>query len=130
MECTAYQAFRPKLVERKLDFPYAWLGDNETAPFDEPRNAAAEGSTWSEGDWNYGLEAAETFQAMDKVNAALNDREARVRANTELGDFYFDNVLGIAIVMSPNPMYFNPEIVSSWTALPGNRHNFESAVLR
>ncbi len=130
LDATAYQAFRPKLVERKLDFPYAWLGDNETSPFDEPRNAAAEGSTWSEGDWNYGIEAADTFQAMEKVNAALNDREARVRANTELGNFYFDNVLGIAIVMSPNPMYINPEIVSSWSALPGNRHNFESAVLR
>ena len=130
IDATAYQAFRPKLVERKLDFLYAWLGDNETTPFDEPRFAAAEGSTWSEGDWNYGIEVVDTFQAMEKVNANPRDRAARVRANTGLGDFYFDTSIGIAIVMSPNPMYFNPNVVTTWTALPGERHNFESVALK
>ena len=130
LDRTAYQAFRPKLVERKLDFLYAWSGDNQTTPFDEPRFAAAEGSTWSENDWNYGIEVANTFQAMEKVNASPTDRAARVQANTELGDFFFDTVLGFGIVMSPNPMYFNPEVVASWSALPGDRHNFESATLK
>lgn len=130
LDRTAYQAFRPKLVERKLDFLYAWSGDNETTPFDEPRFAAAEGSTWSENDWNYGIEVQNTFQAMEKVNAAPTDRDARVQANLELGDFYFDTVIGMGVVMSPNPMYFNPDVVASWSALPGDRFNFESAKLK
>lgn len=130
LDRTAYQAFRPRLVERKLDFLYAWSGDNETTPFDEPRFAAAEGSTWSENDWNYGIEVLNTFQAMEKVNAAPTDKAARVQANLEMGDFFFDTVIGIGVVMSPNPMYFNPEVVTSWSALPGDRFNFESVTLK
>ena len=127
---TAYQAFRPKLVERKTEYLYAWLGGNETATMDLPRFAAAEGSTWSEGDWNWGIEAIETYQAMEKVNAAPRDREARVKANMEMGDFFFDTKIGFGVVFSPDPLYFNPAIVDDWGLKPGNRRNFESITLK
>ncbi len=127
---TAYQAFRPRLVERRLEYLYAWLGGNEIATMDLPRFAAAEGSTWSEGDWNWGIEAIETYQAMEKVNDAPRDKDARIKANIEMGDFFFDTKIGVGIVFSPDPLYFNPAIVDSWDLKPTNRRNFESIELK
>ena len=123
---TAYQAFRPKLVERKLEYLYAWLGGNETATMDLPRFALAEGSTWSEGDWNWGIEINEAFDAMEKVNAAPRDRAARVAANMEIGQYLFDTKLGIGVVFSPDPLYYDPDVIASWDLKPYNRRNFES----
>ncbi len=127
---TAYQAFRPKLVERKLEYLYAWLGGNETATMDLPRFALAEGSTWSEGDWNWGIEVNEAFDAMEKVNDAPRDKAARIKANMDIGQFLFDTKLGIGVVFSPDPLYYDPNVVSSWDLKPGNRRNFESIILK
>lgn len=127
---TAYQAFRPKLVERKLEYLYAWLGGNETATMDLPRFALAEGSTWSEGDWNWGIEINEAFDAMEKVNAAPRDRAARVAANMEIGQYLFDTKLGIGVVFSPDPLYYDPDVIASWDLKPYNRRNFESIRLK
>ena len=129
LDRTAYQAFRPKLVERKLEYPYAWLGGNETATMDLPRFALAEGSTWSEGDWNWGIEINEAFDAMEKVNDAPRDKEARIKANMEIGQYLFDTKLGFGVVFSPDPLYYDPNVVSSWNMKPGNRRNFESITL-
>ena len=127
---TAYQAFRPKLVERKLEYLYAWLGGNETATMDLPRFALAEGSTWSEGDWNWGIEINEAFDAMEKVNAAPRDKAARVAANMEIGQYLFDTKLGIGVVFSPDPLYYDPDVIASWDLKPYNRRNFESIRLK
>lgn len=130
LDRTAYQAFRPKLVERKLEYLYAWLGGNETATMDLPRFALAEGSTWSEGDWNWGIEVNEAFDAMEKVNDAPRDKAARIAANMEIGQYLFDTKLGIGVVFSPDPLYFDPNVIASWDLKPNNRRNFESIRLK
>ena len=130
LDRTAYQAFRPRLVERKLEYLYAWLGGNEITTIDLPRFALAEGSTWSEGDWNWGIENVKTFEAMEKVNDAPRDKAARTAANLEIGQYLFDTKLGVGIVFSPDPLYFNPNIVASWDLKPGDRRNFESIKLK
>ena len=117
-------------MERKLDYLYAWLGGNETATMDLPRFALAEGSTWSEGDWNWGIEVMEAFAAMEKVNDAPRDKDARIAANMEIGDFLFDTKLGVGVVFSPDPLYYSPTIVESWDLKPNNRRNFESIILK
>jgi peptide/nickel transport system substrate-binding protein len=131
LDRTAYQAFRPTLVERRTEVLYSHTGDTETSPFDWPRNAAAEGSTWSEGDWNYGIEAALTYDVMQEVNGNPTNRDTRVNANMKLGDFYHYWQLGIGIVDLPVPYFYNPERVASWDLKPWeNINSLETVVLK
>ena len=67
---------------------------------------------------------------MEKVNDAPRDKDARIKANIEMGDFFFDTKIGVGIVFSPDPLYFNPAIVDSWDLKPTNRRNFESIELK
>jgi hypothetical protein len=131
LDRTAYQAFRPTLVERRTEVLYSHTGDTETSPFDWPRNAAAEGSTWSEGDWNYGIEAALPYDVMQTVNGNPTDFDARINANLKLGDFYNYWQLGIAVVDLPVPYFYNPERVASWDLKPWeNINSLETVVLK
>jgi peptide/nickel transport system substrate-binding protein len=131
LDRTAYQAFRPTLVERRTTVLYSHTGDTETSPFDWPRNAAAEGSTWSEGDWNYGIEAKLTYDVMQQVNGNPTDRDARVQANMKLGDFYHFWHLGIGIVDLPVLYFYNPNRVEIWDLKPWeNVNNLETVILK
>jgi len=131
IDATAYTTFRPKLVERKLEYLYAHSGGNELNDFNLPRGAVAEWSTWSEGDWNTGIEAIEFFKAYDIVEANPTNKKVQVAANTEMAQFMHDTQVALGTVKSPNPLYYNPATVTRWTLLPGaNMNNLETVALR
>ena len=131
IDATAYTSFRPKLVERKLEYLYAHSGGNELNDFNLPRGAVAEWSTWSEGDWNTGIEAIEFFTAYDIVESNPTNKKAQIAANTEMAQFMFDTQVALGTVKSPNPLYYNPTIVTRWTLLPGaNMNNLHTVTLR
>ena len=116
---TAYQAYRPKLVARETEVLYAQINASPLDAFDQPRFSSAEASTWSENDWNPGVEIQELYDAMIKVNAAPNDYKARVAANMELGDFYLDTHVAMAMVHNSMLYIYNPARIAAWDLLPG-----------
>jgi peptide/nickel transport system substrate-binding protein len=127
---TAYGAFRPNLVERKVDMLFSFSAGNELDTFDIPRKGLVTASTWSEGDYNWGIEVVEGYDTYSEAQAAINDRAARVRANLEIGDFYHETQLATAFVDMPVLYYFDPDRVAKWDLLPGRINGFETVVLK
>ena len=59
------------------------------------------------------------------------NKKAQIAANTEMAQFMFDTQVALGTVKSPNPLYYNPTIVSRWTLLPGaNMNNLHTVALR
>ena len=118
LDNTAYQAFRPRLVDREwngLTTCCGWPGcGGPLLLMDQPRLAAAEGSTVGEGDWNPGFEAIEVLTFVEEIEANPLDREARVAANLAEGDFFYHWMLAPAIVHADNPVWYNPNLIEGW----------------
>ena len=118
LDNTAYQAFRPRLVDREwngLTTCCGWPGcGGPLLLMDQPRLAAAEGSTVGEGDWNPGFEVLEVLTFVEEIEANPLDRQARVAANLAEGDFFYHWMLSVGIVHADNPVWYNPNFVGDW----------------
>ena len=130
---TAYQAFRPSLVDRSWNGPTSCCACPCVGPlalYDEPRLAAKEGSTIGEGDWNPGYEVYEVINAANDVEANPLDRDARVAANLKLGDFFHHQMLSTGIVHANNPVWYDPNSISGWSQeISGGFNSLETITL-
>ena len=118
LDNTAYQAFRPRLVDREwngLTTCCGWPGcGGPLLLMDQPRLAAAEGSTVGEGDWNPGFEVLEVLTFVEEIEANPLDKQARIAANLAEGDFFYHWMLSVGIVHADNPVWYNPNFVEDW----------------
>lgn len=135
VDSTAYQAFRPRLVDREwngLTSCCAWPGcGGPLLLMDQPRLAAREGSTIGEGDWNPGFEALEVMTYVNEVEANPLDKEARVAANLKEGEFLYHWMLSTGVVHADNPVWVNPKFVEGWQMeITGLFNNLETITLK
>jgi ABC-type transport system substrate-binding protein len=135
VDSTAYQAFRPRLVDREwngLTSCCAWPGcGGPLLLMDQPRLAAREGSTIGEGDWNPGFEVLEVMTYVNEVEANPLDKEARIAANIKEADFFYHWMLATGIVHADNPVWVNPEFVEGWQMeITGLFNNLETITLK
>lgn len=135
VDSTAYQAFRPRLVDREwngLTSCCAWPGcGGPLLLMDQPRLAAREGSTIGEGDWNPGFEALEVMTYVNEVEANPLDKEARVAANLKEGEFLYHWMLSTGVVHADNPVWVNPKFVEGWhMEITGLFNNLETITLK
>lgn len=135
VDSTAYQAFRPRLVDREwngLTSCCAWPGcGGPLLLMDQPRLAAREGSTIGEGDWNPGFEALEVMTYVNEVEANPLDKEARVAANLKEGEFLYHWMLSTGVVHADNPVWVNPKFVEDWQMeITGLFNNLETITLK
>ena len=135
VDSTAYQAFRPRLVDREwngLTSCCAWPGcGGPLLLMDQPRLAAREGSTIGEGDWNPGFEALEVMTYVNEVEANPLDKEARVTANLKEGEFLYHWMLSTGVVHADNPVWVNPKFVEDWQMeITGLFNNLETITLK
>ncbi len=135
VDSTAYQAFRPRLVDREwngLTSCCAWPGcGGPLLLMDQPRLAAREGSTIGEGDWNPGFEVIEVMEGVNKVEANPLDRTARVEANLEEGEFLYHWMLSTGVVHADNPVWVNPNFVEGWQMeITGLFNNLETITIK
>ena len=134
VDSTAYQAFRPRLVDREwngLTSCCAWPGcGGPLLLMDQPRLAAREGSTIGEGDWNPGFEVIEVMEGVNEVEANPLDRAKRVDANMKEGEFLYHWMLSTGVVHADNPVWFNPDFVRDWRMeITGLFNNLETITL-
>ncbi|MDE2686622.1 MAG: ABC transporter substrate-binding protein [Chloroflexota bacterium] len=135
VDSTAYQAFRPRLVDREwngLTSCCAWPGcGGPLLLMDQPRLAAREGSTIGEGDWNPGFEVLEVMTYVNEVEANPLDEEARVAANIKEADFFYHWMLSTGVVHADNPVWVNPKFVEGWEMeITGLFNNLETITLK
>ena len=135
VDSTAYQAFRPRLVDREwngLTSCCAWPGcGGPLLLMDQPRLAAREGSTIGEGDWNPGFEALEVMTYVNEVEANPLNKEARVAANLKEGEFLYHWMLSTGVVHADNPVWVNPKFVEGWQMeITGLFNNLETITLK
>ena len=134
VDSTAYQAFRPRLVDREwngLTSCCAWPGcGGPLLLMDQPRLAAREGSTIGEGDWNPGFEVIEVMEGVNEVEANPLDKAKRVDANLKEGEFLYHWMLSTGVVHADNPVWFNPDFVQDWRMeITGLFNNLETITL-
>ena len=134
VDSTAYQAFRPRLVDREwngLTSCCAWPGcGGPLLLMDQPRLAAREGSTIGEGDWNPGFEVIEVMEGVNEVEANPLDKAKRVDANLKEGEFLYHWMLSTGVVHADNPVWFNPDFVQDWQMeITGLFNNLETITL-
>ena len=135
VDSTAYQAFRPRLVDREwngLTSCCAWPGcGGPLLLMDQPRLAAREGSTAGEGDWNPGFEVLEVLTYVYEVEANPLDKEARIATNIKEAEFFYHWMLSTGIVHADNPVWVNPEFVEGWQMeITGLFNNLETITLK
>lgn len=134
VDSTAYQAFRPRLVDREwngLTSCCAWPGcGGPLLLMDQPRLAAREGSTIGEGDWNPGFEVIEVMEGVNEVEANPLDKAKRVDANLREGEFLYHWMLSTGVVHADNPVWYNPDFVRDWRMeITGLFNNLETITL-
>lgn len=135
VDSTAYQAFRPRLVNREWNGPTSCCAcpncGGPLALMDQPRLAAREGSTIGEGDWNPGYEVLEVMTYVDEIESFPLDRDRRVAANVEEAEFLSHWMLSTGVVHAENPVWFNPEFVADWQQqVTGGFNNLDTITLK
>lgn len=118
VDSTAYQAFRPRLVNREWNGPTSCCAcpacGGPLARMDQPRLAAREGSTIGEGDWNPGYEVLEVITFVDEIESYPLDRAKRTDANIQEAEFMYHWMLSTGVVHAENPVWVNPEFIADW----------------
>ncbi len=110
---SAYSIIRPSLVGRTNTIPYAGdCDEGSTAiPFDWPHGLTE--TSMTRGGFGCGIEIpriASTFQEV----AVESDPVERVRLNTELVDYLYDQMLFAGTVQVPVHTVYNPNSIAEW----------------
>ena len=110
---SAYSIIRPSLVGRTNTIPYAGdCDEGSTAiPFDWPHGLTE--TSFTRGGFGCGIEIpaiADTFKAV----AIEGDPAERIRLNTELVDYLYDQMIFAGTVQVPVLTVFNPNSIAEW----------------
>lgn len=128
---SAYSIIRPSLVGRTNTIPYGGDCDegSTTIPFDWPHGLTE--TSFTRGGFGCGLEIPEIAETFTKVSNET-DLQERVRLNTVLVDYLYDQMLFAGTVQSPKLVLYNPNSISEWVGTPSmfaSMNEFESIVL-
>ncbi len=110
---SAYSIIRPSLVGRTNTIPYAGdCDEGSTAiPFDWPHGLTE--TSFTRGGFGCGIEIpaiADTFKAV----AVEGDPVERIRLNTELVDYLYDQMIFAGTVQVPVLTVYNPNSIAEW----------------
>ncbi len=110
---SAYSIIRPSLVGRTNTIPYAGdCDEGSTAiPFDWPHGLTE--TSFTRGGFGCGIEIpaiADTFKAV----AVEGDPVERIRLNTELVDYLYDQMIFAGTVQVPVLTVYNPNSIADW----------------
>ena len=110
---SAYSIIRPSLFGRTNTIPYAGdCDEGSTAiPFDWPHGLTE--TSFTRGGFGCGIEIpqiAETFKAV----AVEGDPVERIRLNTDLVDYLYDQMIFAGTVQVPVLTVYNPNSIAEW----------------
>ena len=128
---SAYSIIRPSLVGRTNTIPYGGDCDEgaTTIPFDWPHGLTE--TSFTRGGFGCGIEIPEIAEKFTQVSNTV-DLQERIRLNTELVDFLYDQMIFAGTVQVPTFVVYNPNSIAEWNGTPSSfttMNEFESIVL-
>ena len=110
---SAYSIIRPSLVGRTNTIPYGGdCDEGSTAiPFDWPHGLTE--TTMTRGGFGCGLEIPQIAETFQKVSVE-GDPAERVRLNSELIDYLYDQMFFAGTVQVPVFTVYNPSAIAEW----------------
>lgn len=128
---SAYSIIRPSLVGRTNTIPYGGDCDEgaTTIPFDWPHGLTE--TSFTRGGFGCGIEIPRIAETFTQVSNTVDVQE-RIRLNTELVDYLYDQMIFAGTVQVPVLTVYNPNSIAEWSGTPSSftgMNEFESIVL-